>query len=67
MGNLLEKIYDLVIRNAGNNGRMKLAVKTGVPRAEAANTEDSNEIVMKFKEAATEILGEDVDDLLEED
>ncbi len=64
MGAKLEQIYDLVTKKAGLKGRMRLAVKTGVSRIKAAEQEDTDKVLAKFKSAATDILGQEVNDLL---
>lgn len=64
MGNLLEEIYRVVTDRAGFKGRMRLAVKTGISRTKAGQMEDSAELLSKFKEAADEIVGRDIDDFI---
>jgi hypothetical protein len=63
MGAKLVAIYELVTQKAGNNGRLQLTERTGVSRAQAAEMEDTDKTLKKFKEAAAEIIGQDVDDL----
>jgi hypothetical protein len=64
MGEKLDRIYQVVTTKAGFKGRMRLAVKTGVPRVKAAQLEDDSKIVSKFKKAAEEIVGQDIDKFL---
>jgi hypothetical protein len=64
MGLTLEKIYKVVTDKSGFKGRMRLAVRTGVSLMRARQMEDTAEIVAKFKEAADEILGQDIDQFL---
>ncbi len=64
MGGNLEKIYQIVTNKAGFKGRMRLAVKTGLSRVKAANVEDNPELLSKFKKAADEIIGVDIDEFL---
>lgn len=64
MGNLLERIINVVEQKQGFKGRMRLAVRTGVPRKKAMQIEDSSEIVSKFKAAASEIIGKNVEEFL---
>lgn len=64
MGAILEEIYDIVTKKAGLKGRAKLAEKTGVPKARAAEEEDSKDLVAKFKKTASEIIGSDIEELL---
>lgn len=61
MGNLLEKIYDVVTDQAGFKGRVKLAEITGISKTRAVEMEDSAELISKFKAAADEIVGKDID------
>jgi len=61
MGNTLEEIYKIVTEKAGFKGRMRLAVRTGISRVKAAQIDESPEIISKFKNAADEILGKDID------
>ncbi len=64
MGAQLEEIYTIVTNKTGFKGRLRLAVKTGVPRSKAAKEEDTPKLVDTFKKAASEILGNDIDDFL---
>ena len=64
MGAKLVEIYDLVTQKAGTNGRMLLAEKTGVSKVKAADMEDDDKVLKKIKTAASEIIGQDVDELL---
>ncbi len=64
MGEVLEKIYNIVTNKAGNNGRLKLAEKTGMPRVKAVKEDDKPEVVAAFKKTASEILGKDIDEFL---
>jgi hypothetical protein len=64
MGNLLEEIYRVVSEQAGFKGRMRLAVKTGISKIKAGQRKDSAELISKFKEAADEILGRDIDQFI---
>jgi hypothetical protein len=64
MGARLQAIYDLVTQKTGFKGRMQLAVRTGVSKTKAVEMEDTDKILKKFKDAAAEIIGKDVDELL---
>jgi Mrp family chromosome partitioning ATPase len=64
MGNTLSRIYQLVEEKGGLPGRMKLAQATGVTQQQAAEAKDKAETVKRFKKAATEILGIDINELL---
>ncbi len=64
MGTKLIKIYDIVTQKSGYEGRVKLAQQLGVPRSEAAKIEDTEEIIYKFKKAASELIGESIDKLI---
>jgi hypothetical protein len=61
MGSTLVEMYNIVTEKAGFKGRMRLAVKTGVSRVKAKHVDDTPEIIAKFKEAADEIVGTDID------
>jgi len=61
MGAKLDEIYEIVTKKAGFKGRLRLAVKTGIPRVKAVQEEDTPELVATFKEAASEILGKNID------
>jgi hypothetical protein len=63
MGAKLLEIFDLVAQKAGTNGRMQLAERTGVSKIKAAEIEDTDKILKKFKAEASEIIGQDVDRL----
>jgi len=64
MGVMLEQIYQVVTRKAGFKGRMRLAVRTGISRVRASQMADESDVIMKFKTAADEIVGQDIDDFL---
>jgi hypothetical protein len=64
MGKLLLRIYQLVEEKGGLQGRLTLALKTGVSRQQASAGRDKAEVVRRFKKAASEILRQSIDDLL---
>lgn len=64
MAEKLEMIYRVVEEKAGFKGRMRLVVKTGVPRSVASSMTDDPSVVEKFKMAASDILGHDINDFL---
>ncbi len=64
MGEKLEAIYNLVTQKTGFKGRIRLAAVTGVSKTKAVEMEDTDKILKKFKDAAAEIIGKDVDELL---
>jgi hypothetical protein len=64
MGAKLLAIFDLVIQKAGTNARMQLAESTGVSKIKAAEMEDTDKILKKFKAEASKLIGQDVDELL---
>ena len=64
MGEKLVKLYEIVTNKAGLEARMELAQRSGVPRSKAAQVEDKDELVEKFKRLASEIIGQNVDDLM---
>lgn len=61
MGAVINEIYKIVTDRAGFKGRMRLAVRTGISRTKAAQMEDTPEMITKFKSAADEIVGRDID------
>jgi len=61
MGTVLNDIYQIVTDRAGFKGRMRLAVKTGISRTRAAQMDDTPELINLFKQAADEIVGQDID------
>ena len=65
MAEKLVKIYEIVTKLAGLEGRMKLAVKTGVSRTQAAEIEDTPDKLTKFEKEASDIVGRDITELLE--
>ncbi len=67
MAEKLVKIYDIVTKFAGLEGRMKLAVKSGVSRTQAAEMDDTPDKLAKFVKEASEIIGRDISDLVEGD
>ncbi len=64
MGAQLEKIFEIVSQKAGLNGRMALATKTGISQKKASEIPDSNELIIKFKALASELIGQEIDSLL---
>ncbi len=64
MAEKLELIYRVVEEKTGFKGRMRLVVKTGVPKSVAASMPDDPQIVEKFKFAASDILGHDINEFL---
>lgn len=65
MGEKLAKIYKIVEEKAGNPGRIKFAMATGLPKKDAEEMKDKPEIVEKFKSVASEILGRSIDEFLQ--
>lgn len=65
MGKLLLRIYEIVEEKGGLQGRLTLASKTGISRKQAADIRDKASIVKHFKKVANEILGLEIEDLLE--
>lgn len=61
MGTMINEIYKIVTDKAGFKGRMRLAVRTGISRTKGAQIEDTPEMISKFKRAADEIVGIDID------
>jgi hypothetical protein len=61
MGAMINEIYKIVTDRAGFKGRMRLAVRTGISRTKAAQMEDTPDMITKFKKAADEIVGGDID------
>jgi hypothetical protein len=64
MAGKLEQIFRVVEEKAGFKGRMRLVVKTGVPKSVASQMSDDPELVDKFKRAASEILSHDISEFL---
>jgi hypothetical protein len=64
MGEKLLAIFDLVTQKAGTNARMQLAERTGVSRIKAAEMEDTDTILKQFKAEASQLIGQEVDELL---
>jgi len=64
MGKKLVAIYDLVTQKAGNDGRIRLTAVTGMSKVKAAETEDTDKLIKKFITVASEIIGEDISDLI---
>ena len=61
MGAMINEVYKIVTEKAGFKGRMRLAVRTGISRTKAVQIADTPEMIMKFKSAADEIVGRDID------
>ncbi|NPU84470.1 MAG: hypothetical protein HPY65_08260 [Syntrophaceae bacterium] len=58
MGEKLVCIYELVTEKIGLHGRLELAVKTGISMSQAAEVDDTEELVNKFKDAASDVYEE---------
>ena len=65
MAEQLEQIYRIIELKTGFKGRMRLVVKTGVPKTVAVSMPDDPEMVNKFKMAANDILGHDINEFLQ--
>jgi len=63
MGAKLMQYYELADKNGGLPVKMRLAMKTGVPSANANSEPDSPDNLAKFYAAAKEIIGPDVPQL----
>jgi hypothetical protein len=57
MGKQLMKLYDLAKEEGGIQTQMRLALRSGVPPARAAEIEDTQELIERFKKLISEILG----------
>lgn len=64
MGSVIAKIYDIVTEKKGYEGRLHFAQKTGVSKNKALKIKDSEENIRKFKAAAEDFIGENIDHLL---
>ncbi len=64
MAAILAKIYKIVEEQAGNNGRIRLAEMTQIPRTKAKQIVDTPEMVDYFKKTASEIMGHDIEPYL---
>ncbi|HNX97426.1 MAG TPA: hypothetical protein PKK12_07085 [Candidatus Aminicenantes bacterium] len=51
----------MVTREKGFKGRLRLTVMTGVPSSRVVEMTDETAQIARFKRAASEILGEDVE------
>lgn len=58
MGEKLVRIYEIVTEKIGLKGRLELAGKTGISMSQAAEIEDTEELVNKFKYAASDVYEE---------
>ena len=64
MGDILEQMYDIITGKAGYEGRLKFAQKIGIAKNKASEIEDTPELLVKWKEAASTIIDQDIDSLL---
>lgn len=60
MGERLVRIYEIVTEQAGLQGRMELARKTGISMVQAASEKDTEELLSKFKSVASDIIGKSI-------
>jgi len=60
MAEKLVRIYEVVTEQAGLQGRMELAQKTGFSMNQAASAKDTEELLSKFKAVASEIIGKGI-------
>lgn len=64
MAEKLNNIFKIVEEKGGLKARMRLALKTGISKTRALELPDDIEIINKLKDAASEILGINIDNLL---
>lgn len=64
MGERLVQIYDIVTEHCGYDGRMRLAVQTGITRSKALEIDDTPERIDHFKKEASEILKRNIDEFM---
>lgn len=64
MGARLDEIYGIVEQKKGFTGRMRLAVRTGIPRKRAAGMPDDPMVVERVKIEATAIIESNIDQFL---
>jgi hypothetical protein len=64
MGEKLAKIYKIVEEKGGTNGRIKLAMATGVSKKDAEEMKDKSDMVEKFTNIASQILGRSIEEFL---
>lgn len=57
-------IYEIVTQKGGLNARMQLASRMGLSKKKACETPDTDELVNKLKALASDLIGENIDDLL---
>jgi hypothetical protein len=63
MGEKLMEFYSVVEEREGLSGKIELAKQTNLPGTKAATAPDSEENVERFREAVTDILGEEPPEL----
>ncbi len=63
MGEKLMEFYSVVEEREGLSGKIELAKQTNLPGTKAATAPDSAENVERFREAVTDILGEEPPEL----
>ncbi len=64
MGAQLEKIFKIVEEKKGLKGRMRLVVRSGVPKRKAASIQDDPKLLEHFKAVASDILEHDINEYL---
>jgi hypothetical protein len=57
MGKRLEAFFDFVEEKKGRAGKVALARETGIPSVIAEGTEETPELVEKFRKAVLKITG----------
>ncbi len=55
MGEKLVRIFEIITEKIGLQGRLELANRTGVSMNQALDLEDTEELVNKFKHAASDV------------
>jgi hypothetical protein len=60
MAEKLVRIFEIVTEHAGLQGRMEFAKKTGYSMNQAQAAKDTEELLSKFKTAASEIIGKGI-------
>ncbi|MCJ7526105.1 MAG: hypothetical protein MUP71_12920 [Candidatus Aminicenantes bacterium] len=64
MGEKLAKIFKIIEEKTGNPGRIRLAAATGFPKKDAEEMKDKPDVVEKFRNVASDILGYSIDDIM---
>ncbi|MEO0265848.1 MAG: hypothetical protein ABIM31_06710 [candidate division WOR-3 bacterium] len=62
MGEKISKIFQIVEKYGGTAARIQLAQKTGITASKALDIEETDELLKKVKDIASQLLGKRIEE-----